>query len=237
MSNLSIHELDEIQDFVDSAENYLSAIGLKLGVDDNLWNWKELLLVCPESVGVSKTLDPAVNDLRPGNSFWIYLESDDGEIVATQADRLILTEDFVNEYLVTHRLFGDRLPLLKYYRLALNENLPNLTGRLNLGGGIWIHPMWRGHDLGGLMSRLGRALALRHFLVDYYVTIMKKGRFFGKACGFDLCEPLIQGFYPGRNEMSAMDLLWASKPDTMMHLAETRYSSHGSKFQPLENIA
>ena len=213
MASLTDQELAEIQTHIDGTIEYLDGLGLEIDVDDDLSNWKRLLEQAPGSIGVSRTLDPTVNDLRPGNSFWVYTRTHDGEVVACQADRLIVTENFVRDDICTHRLFGDRRPIINFYPIELGKNLPFLTGRVTFGGGTWVHPDWRGHGLGGFMSRLGRALSIRHFLADYFVTFMKTGRKFSKECGFDNRCQLCEGYYPGRDSELDMDLFWETKDE------------------------
>ena len=220
MASLTDAELAEIQEFVDQTIESLDGLGLKISVDDDLSNWKRHLEQAPGSIGVSRTLDPAVNDLRPGNSFWVFLVDDTGEVVACQADRFVITEDFVRDYVRTHRLFGDRLPVIGHYPLKLGADLPCIAGRVSFGGGTWVHPNWRGHNLGGVVSRLGRLFSVRHFLVDYFTGFIKTGRNFGFECGLINQRKLISGRYPGREGEQEFDLFWMSKDEIIAQLGE-----------------
>ena len=222
MSTLTHGELGVIQDYIDMVVHYLGEIGLEIGVDDDMRNWKALLQSAPATTGVAKTHDPDFNDLKPENAFWLYFQDESGRQVACQADRLALAEDFIQDYVGTYRLFGDRRPTIHCARLHMENDLPVLRGRVNFGGGGWVHPDWRGYNLGGLVSRLGRAFSLRHFLFDYYVTFMVSGRRYGKVCGFQNCRRLMSGFYPGRNSGATeinVDALWCDKNEAIAQMA------------------
>jgi hypothetical protein len=222
MSTLTLEELDVVQSYIDMVVDYLDTIGLEIGVDDDMSNWKALLESAPATTGVAKTHDPDFNDLKPENAFWLYFQDKRGRRVACQADRLALSEDFILDYVGTYRLFGDRLPTIHCKRLQLENNLPVLRGRVNFGGGGWVHPDWRGYNLGGLVSRLGRAFSLRHFLFDYYVTFMVSSRRYGKVCGFQNCQQLMSGFYPGRTSGAkeiTVDALWCDKDEAIEQMA------------------
>ena len=215
MSAISTRDLNDIQLFVGQTMDELGILGLELGVDDDLRTWKAHLNNAPGTIGVSKTLDPALNNVSAGSAFWLFLKDQNGEIVACQADRLIITEDLVGDYVATHRLFGDLRPVLHHYTVQLGHRYPLISGRVNFGGGTWVHPDWRGKSLGGVMSRLGRAIALRHFLVDYFITFMESGRKFGVECGFRNKCQIIHGRYPGRDSNQDVDLLWECRREIL----------------------
>ncbi len=220
MSAITIQDLENIQDFVGETLAGLELHGLTFESDSNLWNWRELLESAPGAIGVSKALDPELNNLENGNAFWLYAKTRTGEIVACQADRLVITDDFVGDYIATHRLFGDLRPIINHYTVRLGDRYPQISGRVNLGGGAWVHPEWRGKNLGGIMSRLARAISVRHFLADYFVTFMASGRNFGVECGFGNKCQIIQGRYPGREADQDMDLLWECRREILEQISQ-----------------
>lgn len=220
MAALARQDLEKIQDFVSEMLTGLEVHGLTFESDSNLWNWRKLLENAPGSIGVSRALDPELNNLESGNAFWLYAKNRAGDIVACQADRLVVTDDFIGDYVATHRLFGDLRPVIHHYTVRLGERYPLISGRVNLGGGAWVHPGWRGKNLGGIMSRLARAITMRHFLADYFVTFMATGRNFAVECGFrNKCE-IIRGRYPGREADQDMDLLWECRREILEQISE-----------------
>lgn len=223
MTRLTSHELGEIQKFIDKKIADAESLGLTLEVDDDLWEWRKLMDNAPATGGASKTLDPLVNDIRPGNSFWVKVIDDSGAVIGCQANRFVETEDFVEEYVTTHRFFGNRCPSLVQYPVALQESVPVLRGKLNFGGGGWVHPDWRGKAISGLMSRIGRTLALRHFLIDYYlgfITATANHRLYGRnRQGLMNRRHLLTGHYPGRDEPLEVDIYWMHRGEILNQIA------------------
>ena len=224
MASLTDRELADIQMFVDQTSNHLGKLGLELGADEDLWKWKDLVECAPGSEAPSKTLDPEINDVRPGNSFWVHVTDNAGDIVACQAGRLIETDDFIREYVCTLRMFGDRKPVINHHPVNLVDGLPVIAGRLNFGGGTWVHPRWRSRGLSGIVSRLGRNLAMRHFLSDYYVGFIKasaKRRRYGKEqLGLMNSHPLLTGYYPGREGDLDVDFYWMHRDEMLTQIVE-----------------
>lgn len=82
MSTLTLEELDIVQSYLDMVVDYLDEIGLEIGVDSDMSNWKALLKSAPATTGVAKTHDPDFNDLKPENAFWLYIQDKSGQRVA-----------------------------------------------------------------------------------------------------------------------------------------------------------
>ena len=224
MTLLTIEELGTIQTSIDDKIERAAALGLHVQVDDDLWNWKKHIETAAAGFGASRTLDPALNDVRPGNSFWTYLVAPDGRIVACHANRFVETEDFVREFICTHRFFGDRMPTLHYYPVQLCESVPVIRGRIDFAGGTWVHSDYRGKDLAGLISRIGRMLALRHFLFDYVVGFIeatsRRRQYGAKALGMMNRRHLLTGHYPGRNRDQEMDIYWMHRGEFVTQIAQ-----------------
>ena len=223
MTILTYEELAMIQAAIDEKIEQAAALGLTMHVDDDLREWKKHTLNAPGTGGVSRTLDPDLNDIRPGNSFWINLQDPDGRIVMCQANRFVETEDFVHEFVCTHRLFGDRFPTLHHFPVELCDPVPILRGRMSFGAGNWVHPDYRGKGLGGFASRMGRMLSLRHFLIDYFVGFieaMDRRRQYGeKALGMMNRRHLLTGRYPGRDSDLNVDIYWMHRGELMNQIS------------------
>ena len=50
------------------------------------------------------------------------------------------------------------------------EGADQITGRVALGGGIWYHPEFRGRQLGGIITRMGRAYAYALWNYDMMIA-------------------------------------------------------------------
>lgn len=223
MTRLTKQELIEIQYFIDKKVEIAEGMGLRFSVDDDMWKWKEVVDAAPGGIGGSRTLDPMFNDLSVGNSFWIKLKDRNGDIVGCLANRFIETEDFVEEFVATHRLFENRCPSLQPHPIQLKESVPVLRGRMSFGGGSWVHPDWRRIAIAGLMSRVSRALALRHYLIDCYVcfiTATSNHRLYGvERLGLPNRRHLLTGEYPGREGNLDVDIYWMHRGEIMAQVS------------------
>ena len=89
--------LSAIQTFVEHACEHFEAMGLNLGISDDMTAWADWLSKQPDSHGVTKTHDPNYTHMDPQNSFWAFLHDATGRVVACHAQRLIVTDDFFDD--------------------------------------------------------------------------------------------------------------------------------------------
>ncbi len=234
MTMLTEKEMIDIQTFIDMQIGRAAALDLQVKIDDDLEKWRKLMSSAPGTVGASRTLDPLLNDIRPGNSFWMQLVDNKGETIACMAHRFIETENFVEEYIATHRFFGNRCPSLRHYPVKFVESVPVLRGRINFGGGGWVHPDWRQNGLAGFLSRTSRILALRHFLIDYYIGFImatpNRRQYGHHRQGLLNRRQLLTGMYPGRDGNQDMDIYW-------MHRGEMMNQIYADMAQELDDVA
>ncbi|MEK9723217.1 MAG: hypothetical protein VW405_07000 [Rhodospirillaceae bacterium] len=113
--------------------------------------------------------------LPPDNAFWIRFRPRLSEHpIALCAHRIIQTECLVSE-MYTHTVFSDIGPVVDAHDIGLQPNLPHIAGRLGSNGGIVVDTEWRGRRLdgwpdlrlGGLIARIGQALSIRRFRIDF----------------------------------------------------------------------
>lgn len=212
----------KIQELIDINLNYVSELGLSFHIDDELKNWKKHMESLPGDENTARSLDPDFNDVHPGNSFWISLKDSDDRIVACQGNRCLETENFVQEFIITRRFFGDRRPVLHYFPLELCDSVPVLNGRIGFGAGNWVHPDYRGKKISGVMSRMGRMLSLRHFLFDYYIGFVvatERRRQYGiQGLGLTNRRHLLHGRYPGKEGDFSVDIYWMHRSEMMSQI-------------------
>ncbi|NKB57900.1 MAG: hypothetical protein GKS00_16375 [Alphaproteobacteria bacterium] len=241
MTLLTKAELDTIQAWIEKKVEQAAELGLTMHVDDDLRKWKEHAENAPNGGTVSRTLDPTVNDVRPGNSFWVYLKDARNRIVVCHANRFLEVDDFVQEYICTHRFFGNRCPTLHHFPVELCESVPVLGGRIDFGGGTWVHPDYRGKKLSGLISRMGRILALRHFLIDYYVGFItatgKRRQYGSNGLGLGNRRHLLTGRYPGRNSDLDVDIYWMHRGELMSQITQELAGESGGAAAPMRRTA
>ena len=151
--------------------------------------------------------------------FWLALRNADGDAVSCVGSRRFDTEDFINEWVTTWRLFGDETPHLEISTLDYVDTLPLFSGTVGYGGGLWVHPDFRGNDLAVQTSKLARVFTLRHFCADHYIVfvegISEKIDWALNTLEWPNGANLSEGFYPGRGENLPVAIFWAGGADIL----------------------
>lgn len=219
MAGLNNNEIRATQAYIDSAMEELSTLGLSLTVSCDAYEWRKLLENAPGVRPLASTFDPDPNDIRNRDMFWIAFRNDDGEAIACVGSRFVETDDFVNEWVTTWRIFGDRTPYLNIQTMDYIDPLPTFKKRIGYGGGLWVHPEWRGNDLAARISRLARVVTLRHFCADYYTVfvecIPKKLEWARKTLGWPNGANLCHGYYPARDDVIFVAIFWAGREEIL----------------------
>lgn len=233
MARFDDRSLSAIQAFLNRACDNFQSMGLRFAVNDDITAWAEWLVQQPNSHGVTKTHDPEHTHLHPGNSFWSYLEDAHGKVVACHAQRLIVTDDFFDD-IVTQTAFFDRPPKLQLDDLGLRREieLMRISGRVGLGGGLYIHPDWRGRGLYNCISRTTRALALRHFKLDWYLafflTTQSRTQLGLEGAAFARAIPLLSGVYPPYGKQTEIQLMMMTREEALAQIEVDNQSAIGS---------
>lgn len=232
MCSLSDTQLDMIQKFLDMHVARYRHFGMHVNLCNDLQKWKKFAETSPGTGGVTGALDPDLNDLHKGNSFWVYLTDNDGEIVTCVVYRFMETEDFVRDWIATQRLFGDATPRLHQKMMTLNWDAPKLKKRIVFAGGNWVHPKMRGRSMLVAFNRLSRIIAQRHFLFDYFTGFLRSVtdvRYSAKNLGFSGKIMVSTGHYAGRDHEIDVDMVWVSQADILASTAfQLEEASKGS---------
>lgn len=114
---------------------------------------------------------PGHGGLSPENAYWISGETDDGEIVVTQAGRV---------YFWPETTLVEEARAMFYGGLANTgpsivkaTDAAKITGVVFFGGAVWVRPDFRGLGLSRLMPRLGRAYAAARWPIDWGMSLVK----------------------------------------------------------------
>ena len=238
MNTLTDRELAAVHHCVDVRREKLRTVGLELHADGDLNNWVRHMEQAPGILEVAANLDPARSNLHPGNAYWIYATNEGGDIVACIVEKLMVTEDLLYE-VRSHRAFFDKAPVLDWYRvdLCVDQQTPELQGRVSYGGGMWVHPDWRGRAIGNTIPQIGRFLNLRHFDVDWHVSFIadtKKRQSWGvKGVGHANRTPLLKGIFPLYGRERDMQLFYTSRVEI---IAEVNLEAASQLDSPAQEI-
>lgn len=226
MSRLSYNEFGLTQSYLDFIRGELKTLDLALSTYGDLESWKRLLSSAPGAGPLSKTLDPALNFIAPNAGFWLSLDHKH-EPIACVGGRLLETTNFVEEFVTTYLLFGDRKPRLSGEPYEFVKDPPDISGRVVYSGGSWVHPDWRGRDLAAVTSRLVRVIGLRHLRTDYHAGFVQatadRKSWSKHTLGWPKRQLLTTGHHPGRDDfVTDILLVWATKADILKLCKERR---------------
>jgi hypothetical protein len=172
MTPLTNEEFAVVQRFCQLMSEKIATIGLDVYVESNFNDFINLRRrLSPTSVQ-NPTYDPEHSNINLHNAFWLRAVEAGGDTVAMIAQRVIDTDNFLDE-ITSLRLWHDRpasLPGILHYDDC--EFATQLRGRIGHAGGLWIDPAYRKKNISGLIDHLGRGLLLKNFWFDYITGII-----------------------------------------------------------------
>ncbi len=237
MPTFSDRDLAEIQSFIDTQLNRLAAIGLSLEPESDMTAFSAFLSTAPDAHLVPSTHDPERSHVHPGNAYWTVLRNQHGEIVGCNGQRMYETDDLFED-IRTHAFFKDRLPVIRHYPMPLYPDLdfPTISGRVSIGGGMWVSPDWRGRHAAlsggkiyGIYSPLVRAIALRHFKLDWYCalygTTASRTSLGRVGAGFSHTVRLLNGMFPLQDREVDVQFMWMSRDEMLQFIFDSTMGS------------
>ncbi len=140
---------------------------------------------------------PEHGGLSPENAYWISGETDDGEIVVTQAGRVYHWPETTLADEARDMFYGGRIDP-KGPCIVKAADASNITGVVFFGGAVWVRPDFRGLGLSHLMPRLGRAYAAARWPIDWGISLVKPALVDkGVAKGYGYKHESRSLFFPG----------------------------------------
>lgn len=110
--------------------------------------------------------NPRCSDLRPDNAFWLSGENENGEIVLTNACKIMdLTGTNLAEQARTLWYGSDKGQACDITAKAAWE----ISGIVAWGGAAWVHPDYRGRHLSYVTPRILKAYACATWPVDWSI--------------------------------------------------------------------
>jgi len=207
---LSERDLAIVQLGVDSLTRAIAELGLTLLIERDFDGLAAFLRA--RGSFVNPSFDPRVSRLG-WRDFWVHLLDPAGRSIACSAEKVIETEDFIEE-VATGRIWyeGGFAARGGPERIEVVRPSVRLSGTLSHSGSTWVDPVWRGHGLAMLMTRLSRALSFRNHGVaantgfvrhSLYVTSVPT-----ESYGYAHVEKCLDGFFPPQNGPEVLYLCW-----------------------------
>ncbi len=166
-----------IAEYIAGAENVVSELGITIEIGSDFDFFCSIPKLQPERHPVSPIFDPDEAFIADPNGFWLIGRDAAGEIVLTQAIKLIPVGDagfltHLTENLADYRPKGDRLDISKS-RIVLTDRAASLSGDLCYYGELWIKRTYRGSCLTAVMPRLMFAIAIAKWSPNVVFGVME----------------------------------------------------------------
>ena len=95
-------------------------------------------------------------------------------------------------------------------------------------GGFWVHPKHRGTNVTGIVSRLTRVLSLRHFDIDWTISLVKDNHrrklMIQNTYGIPNSVSVIKGYYPPYARDYDMQMSYMHRDEMMRQVIEENMS-------------
>ena len=121
----------------------------------------------------------------------------------------------------THRLYFDRKPILDYRPIDItaSNNVPVIGGKVGVAGGFWVHPRYRGTKLSNIISRVTRILSLRHFGIDWSISLVRdtprRKAMIHNTYGLSNSVSVSRGYYPPYNTELDMQMSYMHRSEML----------------------
>lgn len=207
------------QQLVRSFINMLKEDGYFVTISSALEDWVALMNAAPKISVINPTFDPRVSDLSAQNSFWLRVTDQTDTPVACIANRLFVTDDYV-EVIRSWRLWYDRgLTAIRPLNIVLPDDLPFIDGRIGHHGGLWVHPDHRKRGLSFVLPRLTRALSLVRFRPDWHCGMvfaaLGDSRLPLANYGYPHMVPCIEGYFPVTDRPERVYMTYISQEEML----------------------
>jgi hypothetical protein len=180
--------------------------------------------------------------------FWLAAENDQREPIATYCVRHLVVENFYSLILSQALWFGNGVRCVDP-AFAPRFEIPVFGGNVAHGGGLWVREDYRGSSkLGNVLPRLGRAIALRNWPLDYDTgmirnstsekqqSVDRKATFMGvRVYGFARVHRFVSGWFPPEGRSTIMHLCQSTRAEAVASLAKP-LQGPGMAFMASQNL-
>ena len=161
-----------------AAEEFARRAGVHIRINTDFHRLVELTRRHRESwTPIQPGFDPAHSRIRPDTAFWVEALDEDGNTVATHAQRLFVwpnttLEDEVRSLRI---FYADPAPhVMAGESMEITAPIGKLmTGRAMWGGVLWTHPDWRRRGLVKIVPRIARAYGYTRWAPEYIFAFVE----------------------------------------------------------------
>lgn len=220
---MSIHDVYDGAQLLCRTLRALNEAQMTITVGDDFADYAAIVTAERTGYPLGIPFNPTLQDLGRGKGFWVIGRNPQGELVHTQAMRLIdLGQQNLADFLRQnfHGFPPSGLPI-DYEKSAYNAGpgARRIHGRVTYHGEVWIRddPAYRGRGLIDLVARFAFLSAAMHWSPDYVFGFIARGtmrRGLAEREGYMHSDPFALSWHiEGRNQPMVANMVWMALDD------------------------
>jgi hypothetical protein len=178
-ANMSAIQLFSTINYISSIKQVAASKGVYLEIGTDFKSFCEIPNTQPLKGNIAPLFDPEFSSVSSANAFWVKGVNNKGEIIHTQAARLIdLTginlSDHLKHYLRDYRPYGDKINS-ELSTISLSPVSSKISGKLCYHGELWLKSGRNnlGGSLTAALTRIVPAMCSLLWSPDYFFGIME----------------------------------------------------------------
>ncbi len=215
---LSDEDFGLLQTSIDAIMERIAALHLNLRIERDFHALTDFLRSTGTSI-INTTFDPYFHPV-PENSFWLRVLDEDGVTVATHAETMFLTDDFVSliESGELWRWAGSPPPAGESNPVIQRPPV-QIKGKVAYGGSMWINPAQRKLGLSLYLPYLSRALFMRNYETDFHTGLVLGSLGLSsvpkQGYGFTNVEPCLTGWFAPAEKHGVAYLCYMNQQESL----------------------
>lgn len=168
----------------------------------------------------------------PEGSFWLRVMDETGETIATHAEALFQTDDFMRLIESRELWHPNGIPVPPGIEPPTIMRPPvELAGKIGYGGSMWVSEAHRKRGLSMYLPYLSRALFMRNYETDYHTGIVLNGLGLAtvprQGYGFAHVEPCLTGWFAPSGRHAAAYLCYMDQQEALEQFRKLpQHSAH-----------
>lgn len=176
---MTLHSFQFGERFVSNSLGHLQRYGVNLTIGYDFAEYRDVLKAARPDHELGAPFDPNIHDLNKHNAFWMIGTNRDGDIMHTQAIRMLdLAGQCVSDYFL--KRFSEFPPSgvdidLNRSRYRAGPGAMRMSGNVAYHGEFWMGGApgeYRGTGISSVLSRYGFWEAMQHYDPDHIVAFM-----------------------------------------------------------------
>lgn len=214
------------QAFIDACFTMLWKSGYSATIDMDLRAWVEFMSKSHSPGAINAAFNPEFHRLDANNSFWLSVRRrSDGEVVACICDRLIETDDFMEEQRSMRLWYSDpeALDVAPLQIAQPLKNYPEVGGKIGHHGGLWVDKTERHNGLAWLLVRTVRAMTLQRWPdTAWHCGTSLQGvaarNLPNNTYGYTRCDLLVDGWFEPTQSNQQVFMTSISQPEMLKQI-------------------